>query len=127
MDDADLMLYYVDHLIDHSLFVLERYGKKVMAEKEAKKEDLMELLRSLPDNFTSADAKRKMSEAGMGERESFRAIKAWEKASFIVQTGKLSRERVFRKLTDRERRKLNNLSVKQSVKRKSSVNKRNKK
>ena len=127
MDDADLMLYYVDHLIDHSLFVLERYGKKVMAEKEAKKEDLMELLRSLPDNFTSADAKRKMSEAGMGERESFRAIKAWEKAGFIEQTGKLSRERVFRKLTDKERRKLNNLSVKQSVKRKSSVNKRNKK
>ena len=127
MEDADLMLYYVDHLIDHSLFVLERYGKKVMAEKEAKKEDLMELLRSLPDNFTSADAKRKMSEVGMGERESFRAIKAWEKAGFIEQTGKFSRERVFRKLTDRERRKLNNLSVKQSGKCKLSVNKRNKK
>lgn len=127
MDDADLMLYYVDHLIDHSLFVLERYGKKVMAEKEAKKEDLMELLRSLPDNFTSADAKRKMSEVGMGERESFRAIKAWEKAGFIEQTGKLSRERVFRKLTDKERRKLNNLSVKQKKKFKASVNKRNKK
>ena len=127
MQDADLMLYYVDHLIDHSLYVLERYGKKVMAEKEAKKEDLMELLRSLPENFTSADAKRKMNEVGMGTREAVRAITAWEKAGFIVQEGKLSRERVFRKLTDKERRKHNNLSAKQKDKRKTSVNKQNKK
>lgn len=127
MQDADLMLYYVDHLINHSLYVLERYGKKVIAEKESKKENLMEMLRSLPENFTSTDAKRMMSEVGMGEREAFRAITAWEKASFIVQTGKLSRERVFRKLTDKERRKLNNLSAKQKKKCKASVNKRNKK
>ena len=127
MEDADLMLYYVDHLINHSLYVLERYGKKVEAEKESKREDLMEILRSLGETFTSADAKHKMSEMGMGERESFRAIKAWEKAGFIVQSGKLSRERVFRKLTDRERRKLNNLSAKQKTKKKTSVNKRSKK
>ena len=127
MEDADLMLYYVDHLIDHSLFVLERYGKKAMTEKESKKEDLMELLRALPQNFTSAEAKRAMNEVGMGERESFRAIKAWEKAGFIEQTGKLSRERVFRKLTDAERRKQNKLSAKQIKKCKTSVNKRNRK
>ena len=126
LEDANLMLFYVNHIIDHTLYVLELYGKILDEGKENKKKDLMSILSVLGDTFSSAQAKLVLKENGIGERKSYRVINNWLKANLIEETGKLSSDRTFRKLTDKERRKLNNLSVKQNRKRKSSENNHNK-
>ena len=126
LEDANLMLYYVDHIIDHTLYVLELYGKTQDEGQDNKKKDLLSILSALGDTFSSAQAKIVLKENGIGERKSYRVINNWLKANLIEETGKLSSDRTFRKLTDKERRKLNNMSVKQNGKRKSPVNKQNK-
>lgn len=127
LEDANLMLFYVNHIIDHTLYVLEMYGKTQDEVLENKKKDLISILSALGDTFSSAQAKLVLKENGIGERKSYRVINNWLKANLIEETGKLSSDRTFRKLTDKERRKLNNMSVKQNGKRKPSVNKQNKK
>ena len=103
------------------------YGKTQDEVLENKKKDLISILSALGDTFSSAQAKLVLKENGIGERKSYRVINNWLKANLIEETGKLSSDRTFRKLTDKERRKLNNMSVKQNGKRKPSVNKQNKK
>lgn len=127
LEDANLMLFYINYLIDHTLYVLELYGKTQEEGQEMKKKDLMSILSILGDTFSSAQAKLVLKENGIGERKSYRVINNWLKANLIEETGKLSSERTFRKLGDKERRQRNNLSAKQLKKCKSSVNKRNKK
>lgn len=126
LEDANLMLFYVNHIIDHTLYVLELYGKTQDEGQENKKKDLLSILSELDDTFSSAQAKLVLKENGIGERKSYRVINNWLNANLIEETGKLSSDRTFRKLTDRERRRQNILSVKLSKKRKSSVNKKDK-
>lgn len=128
VEDADLMLYYIDHVINHTLYVLECYaGAQQEYEEVEQKMSLMEILHQLPDPFISSDAKNLLAKHGVGSRQQYRVINSWEDNFFIEETGRMEHERVFRKLTAKEQQKLVKMSLKQKVEKQSTVNKRNKK
>jgi hypothetical protein len=128
VEDADLMLYYIDHVINHTLYVLECYaGAQQAYEEVEQKMSLMEIFRQLPDPFISSDAKNLLAKNGVGSRQQYRVINSWEDNFFIEETGRMEHERVFRKLTKKEQQKLVKMSLKQTKKKQSAVNKKNKK
>ena len=127
LEDANLMLFYINHIIDHTLYVLELYGKTKEERQENKKKDLMSILNSLGGTFSSTQAKLALQENGIGERKAYREIKKWEKANLIEETNMMGNERIFRKLTTKEKKQRDKLSAKQSGKRKHTVNKHSKK
>lgn len=128
VEDADLMLYYINHVIDHSLYVLESYGGSQQAYEEvASKMSLMEMYRQLSDNFSSSDAKKLFSENGVGKRQHYRILNSWKNDFFIEETGTMGKERVFRKLSAAERRNRCKVSLKKNKKKQLIGNKQNKK
>lgn len=128
VEDADLMLYYIDHVIDHSLYVLESYGGSQQAYEEVtQKLSLMDIYRQLHDTFTSDEAKKLMMENKVGKRESYHILDSWKNDFFIEETGMMGRNRVFRKLSTAERRKLCKESLTKNKKRQVTGNKKNKK
>ena len=128
VEDADLMLYYINHVIDHSLYVLESYGGSQQAYEEvAPKMSLMEMYRQLSDNFSSSDAKKLFSENGVGKRQHYRILNSWKNDFFIEETGAMGKERVFRKLSVAERRNRCKVSLKKNKKKQLIGNKQNKK
>lgn len=128
VEDADLMLYYINHVIDHSLYVLESYGGSQQAYEEvAPKMSLMEMYRQLSDNFSSSDAKKLFSENGVGKRQHYRILNSWKNDFFIEETGTMGKERVFRKLSAAERRNRCKVSLKKNKKKQLIGNKQNKK
>lgn len=126
--DADLMLYYINHVIDHSLYVLESYGAAQQAYEEVEpKMSLMEMYRQLSNNFSSSEAKILFGKNNVGNRQHYRILESWENDSFIEETGKMGKERIFRKLPAAERRKRIKLSLKKKKEKQMSGNKQNKK
>ena len=126
--DADLMLYYIDHVINHTLYVLESYaGAQQAYEEVEQKMSLMEMYRLLPDKFVSSDAKKLFGKNGVGKRQHYRILKSWKDDYFIEETGTMGRDRVFRKLTTKEQQQHKKLSLKQSKKKQAAGNKHNKK
>ena len=126
-EDVDLMLYYTNSVIDQSLYCIEQYGN-IQRVEDARPERLskQEVLLKLETNFCSSEVKRLMELNGYKPREIFRAIEAWLNAGDIACTGKHGRERNFRKLNTREKRKVLNLSAKKMNQPQRSVNQRSK-
>jgi hypothetical protein len=111
MEDVDLVLYLVDYLIGHTLYVIDTYAgyseESVMAKVQKTK---LEILNQLPTEFLATEAKKQLE--GIGDTNTDRTLRKWLGANLISRTGKTGRVHTYRKLSAAETQKLLSVSAK---------------
>lgn len=112
MEDVDLVLYLVNYLIDHTLYVLDVYagGSEEQVEFNLRKTK-EEVLHTLPSVFYASEAKEQLKL--IGDSNPDRTVKRWERANLIACTGKEGRIHIYRKLTSKETQQKQKLSLRQ--------------
>ena len=114
MEDVDLVLYLVNYLIDHTLYVLSVYAGNSEEKVEFNLvKTKQEVFHTLPRQFLANEAKDLLK--AIGDTNADRTVKNWERANLIAYTGKQGKVYIYRKLTTKETQQQQKLSLKQLV------------